>query len=384
MSLNPSKTIYVNPDSAANWAAYLLGRQDVPTVSARTTSSLLVAADCRGTFSHGLAGPSGLESVLQCLREGSLHPHAEPRVVPPEERKYRAIAHIDGGCGLGPVAAVAAVKEVKKLAREFGVSKVYVYNASHFGSAGLYSEMIADEGDLAGRVTCTTRPWAKPYIRGGNPHLVRRVLGTNPIAWSTPWSGGIVTIDMSTTQRAANVALQVAESCDQGFDGRASISMLDYLSKPDGSSLAEITSIGQVRECSIQFLGGAEYGYKGFGLATSIELDSVLAPRRVEKFPDCCEPMQGAICQIFEAWAIDSFYCRDEVQSRLDRIISNLKSSGGDQMRVPGEIERENSTRSQANGICYPPAQLARLIGIGRSSGVPFPLPSPIRLECRS
>jgi hypothetical protein len=76
---------------------------------------------------------------------------------------------------------------------------------------------------LAAKVTCTSSPSTKPFVElqdkddlqssvnKGRYDGVKNRFGTNPIAWSIPYEGGVITIDMAATQRAVSPAIEAAK-----------------------------------------------------------------------------------------------------------------------------------------------------------------------------
>jgi LDH2 family malate/lactate/ureidoglycolate dehydrogenase len=67
-----------------------------------------------------------------------------------------------------------------KKAREMGVGVVSVRNSHHFGAAGYYAKLAADDG-LVGWVASGARGITVVPTRAANP-----ILGTNPIAFAAP------------------------------------------------------------------------------------------------------------------------------------------------------------------------------------------------------
>jgi L-2-hydroxycarboxylate dehydrogenase (NAD+) len=185
------KTHKVRPDAVKSYVCSILEGYGVPAEKAHITSDVLVEADMRGIFSHGVNQLDIM--IVPSLIKGGINPAA---VAEDKTRNPNfPIRHIDAHGDLGYSVAMDAVSQVKEIARKHGYAKIYVFNANHFGAAGVYSEAICQEKDLSGRVMCTTSAVVKPF--GGT----KSRLGTNLICWSIPYHHGIVTIDMATTQQ---------------------------------------------------------------------------------------------------------------------------------------------------------------------------------------
>jgi L-2-hydroxycarboxylate dehydrogenase (NAD+) len=191
-------------------AAVLRDRR-VPAVDAHRTSRVLVEATCRG---YPLQGLERLPAHVQALVSGAVEAHAERRVV----REGPAFAVIDGGGGLGHPAAVEAIELGVAKAATAGVAAVGVIRSGHIGSVGCYTAFAARRGCVAVGMTTSEPAGAVP---GGS----RRVLGTNPLAFSVPTGGDPITADFVTTSISrsrllASVALGEVLDEGVGWDAR--------------------------------------------------------------------------------------------------------------------------------------------------------------------
>jgi LDH2 family malate/lactate/ureidoglycolate dehydrogenase len=350
----------LKPDVVKTYVIKILKRNGVPQKKARVTAEVLVEADMRGVFSHGINSLDLL--VLSSIRQGGTVPDAE--TVDKSRNKNLPIRHIDAQGGLGHPAAMEAVERVKRLARKYALGKVYVSNANHFGMAAIYSEKICAEKDLAGRITCTTPSVVKPY--GGK----KKRLGTNLISWSIPYDRGIVTIDMSTTIHAINSILRAFfEDGELPFpvydeEGRETIDlssfrgMIDFLQK---GSMIPLGGIGK---------GGADAGYKGTGLATLIELDNVIGGGASKSIDPLWNDERRRIRQTFEAWRIDTLFTREQALRFISKTVADIKNKQGKGMLLPGEKEAKRREESVRKGIPYTAGQIERLQILGREAGL--------------
>jgi L-2-hydroxycarboxylate dehydrogenase (NAD+) len=346
-----------NPGIIETYVKDILIRYGVPPPKAEVTAEVLVEADMRGIFSHGINSLDLI--VINSIRQGGTEPDAEA------EDKTRnpdfPIRHVDAHGNLGHPMAMDAVGIVKDLARKHGYGKVYVANANHFGIGAIYTEKICAEKDLSGRVTCTTPSLVKPY--GGE----KKRLGTNVIAWSIPYDRGFVTIDMATTIHAVSGVLRAliegtpfpfpvydpsgTKTTDtQSFDGFA-----DFLKR---GSMIPLGSMGEE---------GADAGYKGTGMAMLIELDNVIGAGASTYIEPLMDDENRRIRQTFEAWRIDTLFAQNDALAYISKTISDIKSRQGKSMLLPGEkeaMQRENSLR---HGIPYAASQIDRLEKLGQS-----------------
>jgi LDH2 family malate/lactate/ureidoglycolate dehydrogenase len=338
----------------------LLIRQGIPQRKANITAKVLVEADMRGIFSHGI---NSLDLILiDSVKQGGTDPNA---IAEDKTRNLDfPIRHVDAHGDLGHPTAMDAVEMVKELARKHGYGKVYVANTNHFGIGAIYTEEICAEKDLSGRVTCTTPSLVKPY--GGE----KKRLGTNVIAWSIPYDRGIVTIDMATTIHAVSGVLRALiertpipfpvydpsgmKTADpQAFDG-----IEDFLKR---GSMIPLGSMGE---------HGADAGYKGTGLAMLIELDNVIGSKSSTYVDPLSDDDKRRIRQTFEAWRIDTLLAQNEALAYISETISDIKSRQGKGMLLPGEKETIQREKSQKFGIPYTKPQIVRLEKLGHAVGL--------------
>jgi L-2-hydroxycarboxylate dehydrogenase (NAD+) len=354
------------------WCTKVLTQYQLKLTDARMVAGMLVEADLRNIFSHGVAGGSGLDDIVSKIQKGGINPGYQLTIPTLKERKYPTVVNIDADGGPGHSVAAKSVRLVQKIARKYGVGIVYLYNATHFGVAGLYSEMIAGDQDLIGKVTCITPAWMTPFSQE-NPECQKKRLGTNPIAWSTPYRDGIVTIDMATSQKAASLALN-AGKVNQGKENLSEMKAVpsQYLIDGMGAEVIFPESPEYVRQCSLLPLGGQNYGYKGYGLSVSIELEHIVGGCENTYIQPGLKTAQGRVGQIFEAIALDSRYDRQTALDKISGAVSEIRACGGGFAKLPGQIEQEYRQKYFVEGIPYSNAQIERLMKIGKDAGVPF------------
>lgn len=348
------------PEIITSYVRELLTKHDVPQSKAKVTAKVLVEADMRGIFSHGINSLDLI--VINSIKQGGTDPLAKA------EDKTRIqgipIRHVDAHGDLGHPMAMDAVKMVKELARKHGYGKVYVSNANHFGIGAIYTEKMCAEKDLSGRVTCTTPSVVKPY--GGE----KKRLGTNVIAWSIPYDRGFVTIDMATTIHAVSGILRALiegtplpfpvydPSGSKTTDPRAFDGAIDFLKR---GSMIPLGGMGEE---------GADAGYKGTGMAMLIELDNVIGAGVSTSIEPLLNDKKRRIRQTFEAWRIDTLFAKNDALTHISRTISDIKTQQGKNMLLPGEKETIRRKESMKHGIPYTALQISRLEKLGQSVGL--------------
>jgi L-2-hydroxycarboxylate dehydrogenase (NAD+) len=354
------KTKKYNAENIRSYVCSVLEGYGVPENKAQITSDVLVEADLRGIFSHGINQLDIM--IIPSLVAGGIDPSviAEDKTRNPDF----PIRHIDAHGDLGYTVAMDAVNQVKNLARKHGYGKIYVFNANHFGAAGVYSEVICQEKDLSGRVMCTTSAVVKPY--GG----IKSRLGTNLICWSIPYISGIVTIDMATTIHAVSGIIKAMIEgkplpfpvYDQsGHETTDSGTFKDIVEFLNHGSMIPLGGLGK---------GDSDTGYKGTGLAILIELDSVIGGGLSEFVSSIVFDHGRLIRQTFEAWRIDTLFPIEKSLRHISDTIKNMRKDQGSQMILPGEKEAKKRELALREGIHYSAEQIERLEKLGQALGL--------------
>jgi LDH2 family malate/lactate/ureidoglycolate dehydrogenase len=345
------------PDGIKSYVSSILEGYGVSANKAQVTSKVLIEADLRGIFSHGINQLDVM--IIPSIVSGGIDPNA---VAEDKTRnKNYPIRHINAHGDLGYPVAMDAVNIVKNLARKQGYGKVYVFNANHFGAGAVYSEAICQERDLEGRIMCTTSSVVEPY--GGRKNR----LGTNLISWSIPYDKGIITIDMATTIHAANSIIKAFvegtqlpfpvydKNGNETTNPHAFKDVIDFLCN---GSMVPLGGIGK---------GHADVGYKGTGLAMLIELDNVIGGGQSEFVSSVEFDEKRWIRQSFEAWRIDTLFSSEEALQHISSTVKNIREEQGKKMLLPGEKEVRQREISLREGILYSPKQIARLEKLGQS-----------------
>ena len=149
----------------------------------------LLDADLRGVYSHGM---SFLGFLVGRVQKGGVNPRPQVRVV----SDRGAVLLLDADRGPGQVASHQAMSLACSRARETGVAVAGVFRSNHFGTAGYYARMAADQG-LIGLAVSNTGACMAPW-GGSTP-----TYGTNPLAIAVPTGGEFpVMIDIALSRAA--------------------------------------------------------------------------------------------------------------------------------------------------------------------------------------
>ena len=228
-----------------------------PPEEARICADVLIASDLRGIESHGVGR---LKYYYDRIQAGVHRTTTDIEVV----KETETTALLDGHHGMGHVIAYRAMRMAIEKAGQYGLGAVAVRNGTHFGIAGYYPLMAAEEG-MMGLVVTNARPSIVPSF-GAEP-----MLGTNPIAFAAPsdldypfWFDAATSI----SQRGKiEVAEREEKPVPEGW-------VVDREGQPLTDPGQILEALGKA-EAGLLPLGGAGEvlgGYKGYSLATIVEI----------------------------------------------------------------------------------------------------------------
>ncbi len=327
----------------------LLGKLGVPAGKAEVTAEVLAEGDLRGLGSHGILR---LPYILRALKRGTIIPDAEIRIV----RETPATALLDGGHGLGHPVAARAMRLAIEKAREQGVGAVGVRNSNHFGIAGYYAQLAADEG-MIGLVTTTTDALVHPW--GG----AEAVLGTNAFSIAVPAEPYPILMDMATSAAARGKLVEAKK--------RGRKIPEDWAIDPEGRPTSDP---GKGLEGALRPFGGV----KGYVLAFMLEIlaGPLVGAAAGKEVRGTLEPVEGFCTKGDFMLAVDpsAFGPAEEFRSRVRGFVEMVKGSrkapGVEEILVPGEPEFRTRERRLREGIPIPDEVWAELLQAAREVGV--------------
>ena len=230
----------------------------MPEAHVHTTAEVMLATDLSGVDSHGI---SMLMDYDRSRSLGKINIAAQPKVV----RQSAVTALVDADAGLGHPAAVMGMQLAIEKAKAAGLAAVAVRNSHHFGAAGHYAALAAQQG-LVGLVTSATRTMGVVPTRAAQP-----LLGTNPIAFAAPAGRNRpFLLDMATSTVAANkvrVHALRGQAIPAGW-------VLNAAGQPIEDAAAATETIFGTKQGGLTPLGGVEAmaSYKGYGLAMMVHI----------------------------------------------------------------------------------------------------------------
>jgi LDH2 family malate/lactate/ureidoglycolate dehydrogenase len=267
---------------------------------------------------------AGLPRILAIAREARTQNSRGPVTIIHETP---TTALVDGGNNVGYVAVYRGAEIAIRKAKESGVASVGVYNSYFSGRNAYYLERIVEAG-LVGMHTASGAPHILP------PGAARPALGTNPIAFGFPSTGGPVIFDIGTASLMWGEVLLAAETGEELPEGVA----FDAHGNPtrDGKAAAQggVSAFG---------------GHKGYGLALAVQALGLLAgaviPRgRVQDY--------GFLFLVVDPGAMlpgDPFAA--QMAALIKAIQDTPRRDGVAEIRIPSQRAFRERERRRAEGI---------------------------------
>ena len=341
--------------SLSDFAASAFRAAGLAEEHAAISADCLVAADLRGTHSHGLIR---LPFLLRRLEEGGANPVPQIRLL----REAAAMAVLDGDGGLGAVTAHRAMTLAMDKAAVAGVGLVVARNSDFIGTCA-YSAMLALERDMIGLTWTNGAPGMAPW--GGR----RNSVGNNPLGIAAPaGTHPPVVLDMAMSVSAGG---QVRLAARQGRRVPRG-----WLMDRDGHDTEDPAALEQ---------GGAllALGHKGYALAVMGEiLAGALGDAAVlDEIPPWFAVPDRRVGSGHIHLAIDIAAFRDVAgfRSRVDGIADKLKATprreGVDSILLPGERAARAAATQKAAGIALSDPVVADLAQMARRYGLAPPQP---------
>jgi len=360
---------YIPFDVIEKFMVEVLVKSGIPNDDAKIIGDILVQADKLGFDSHGV---NRLKPIyLDRIKEGIVNPVTNFKVV----KETPTTAVIDGQNGMGHVISHNAMKMAIDKAKKFGMGMVVVRNSSHYGFAGHYALMAANE-NMIGITGTNARPSIAPTFG------VEGMLGTNPMTFGIPTDEAfpfLLDCATSITQRG-KIELYAREGKDmpKGWvidnNGESKTNSQEVLKQfIDGE--AALTPLGGV--------GEETAGYKGYGYATVVEILSAALQqgaymRMLTGFQDG-KKVPYRLGHFFIAIDVNAFVDPEEFKKTTGNILRDLRGSrkmpGQDRIYTAGEKEYETWIDRKDKGVPFNDELLAEFRGICNTSDLKEFLP---------
>lgn len=317
------ETINLNKKAYISQGKALLMKMGVPEKHAEIEMNIILDADLRGIYTHGIFR---LPRYVEQLKNNYINP--KPSLA---FSGNKGVKNLDGDHGLGGVVAFHGMREAINIANNNGVGVVGVKKGNHFGTAAYFAEM-ASQQNLIGISLTNSSPSIAPT------GSIEPVIGNNPWSISSPSNIGFpLTLDIANSIVAKGklrVAQANGETIPKGW-------ALDGKGKPTNDPAKALKGI-------VLPIGG----HKGYGISFMIEiLSGILTGSDFSlNMVDHDANDKRNVGHLFIAINIESFMSLEEFLNRIDEFVQNIKNANqideSDKIYVPGEIEAERKKQS--------------------------------------
>jgi L-2-hydroxycarboxylate dehydrogenase (NAD+) len=336
----------------------------VPAEDAKTVAEILIASDLRGIESHGV---QRLRMYYDRIKSGILDPVSKPEVV----RESPTTAVIDGHNGLGHVIGQQSMRMAIEKAKAYGMGAVAVRNSSHFGIDGYYALMAVREGMIGFSVT-NARPSIAPTFG------VQPLLGTNPIAFGVPTDEDCPFLFDAATSIIQRGKIEVlAREKKQASPGW----VINQYGQTATNAEEILKGLGKDTHSLLPIGGKGEElgGYKGYGLATVVELLSASLQtgaylQTLMGIDENGKARPHRVGHFFMAMNIENFVALDEFKKTTGDILRTLRNSnkapGAARIYTAGEKEYENEFIVRKQGVPIIPDLQKDLLYLKKEAGL--------------
>ena len=339
----------------------------VPEEDAAICADVLLESDRRGIESHGCNRfkPIYIDRIVK----GTLLPVTNIEII----RETPTTVVMDAHDGMGMVASHHMMKKLIEKAKQYGMAGGAIRNSTHYGIAGYWSDMAANEG-LIGVTGTNARPSIAPTFG------VENMLGTNPLTFSLP------------TDEEFNFCLDCATSIVQ----RGRIEYYARSGKPtpagtviseNGEALTDSEEIlsalvnGTAALAPLGGIGEELAGYKGYGYATVVEILSAALSggqfmKSLSGVGSDGKPAMYHLGHFFFVVDPEAFMGRDEFKRIAGDICRALRASkkapGEDRIYTAGEKEYEVWKFRKDKGVPVGEGVQKDIISIRDQLGLPY------------
>lgn len=340
----------IRTEALETFCTEAMRQSGISSQDAKLSARVFVTTDTWGTFTHGTRQIRGL---MKNARNGRLVADAKEQTV--SEGPSWAI--IDANDGMPPAISCRAVDIAIDKARSTGMAYVGVRRSSHYGAAGYYANLIAENG-MFGMSMCNVEPCMT--VPGGKS----RILGTNPIAYAAPTgTDRTIMLDIATSAVAATKI---------------------FAAKNEGRSIPDTWLVDEdgvpTTDPSIFPEAGAQLpmaGHKGYGLAVFVEiLTAVLTGSAMMSAVHSWvadDPAPSNQGHTFIAINVGAIMPASEFHERIrsmSKEIASAEMAPGQRIYLPGQMEWERRERALREGIELPEDVLISLRGLAADSGM--------------
>ena len=305
----------------------------VSNAEAEIVTKSMIDANLVGHDSHGIIH---LPKYIQGIIDSSIRLDAKVET----ERESPSIAVLNGNWGLGPVIATRAMELAVQKAGQTDISSVAVRNCNEVGRLGGYG-LVATEQKMISIISVNDHGAGQCVVPHGG---IEARLSTNPIVYAIPVVGQEpIILDMSTSVVASGkvqIKKKRGESVPEGWiidaEGNPTTNVDDFYGPPPGALLP---------------LGGIA-SHKGFGLSLIVDILSGALGGGGCSREGASRIGNGFFVITIKVGSFTDFSTfSQEVDRFIKHVKSTQKSSGVEEIHIPGERGFRERDQRYRNGI---------------------------------
>lgn len=305
---------------------------------------VLLKAELMGHRTHGLAQ---LPTYLQRLANGEIKTAGEIEVLNDDPQCFAWQAHRLPG----PWVMNQAVDSLMARVKERPIVMGTVANCTHIGSLQAYIEAPARAGYIALMMVTDPGVASVAPFGGSTP-----ILTSNPIACGIPTGGEPLLIDQCTSLISNAAAGNYARENRQ-FPGAWVVDNQGIPSRDPGVLATDPPG-------TLMPLGGADFGYKGFGLMLMVEAFALALSGHGRADPKM-RGAQGVFLQLIDPAALSGRdYFINEMNWLVDQCRNSAPAQGSEGVRMPGERAQSLEREQREQGIELSKALWMQLTGL--------------------
>ena len=355
---------HVNYEALHNFCVKVFQGYGFSEEQGNQITDVLLAADLSGIESHGI---QRLIRYHKEITSGMVKLDAKPEIV--FETPLSAV--IEGNDAMGQILGVQAMQLAIDKAKKSGFGMVTVRNSNHYGIAGYYTKMAAEQGLIG---LCMTNTEAIMVPTFGK----QAMLGTNPIAFAMPAQPTIYSFDAATTvvprgklevyvKRGNGLPLGWAVD-EEGHDSDDADRVLKNIISKAGGGILPLGGCGELTS-----------GYKGYGFAMLCEIATAILSGGTTYIYIYKTPGRANIAHCFIALDHGMFGDKAEIEAHLSKylqeILDSAKAEGQDRIYIHGEKEAEAHERVIREGVSLNDKTYAEMRMIAEFTGTTEYLP---------
>ncbi|EKE80500.1 Ldh family oxidoreductase [Idiomarina xiamenensis] len=350
--MNSENTHKFDYQAMLDWAIACLQSAGASAEVARTTAYYLLEGDMLGYRTHGLVR---LYDNMRWLRDGKSRTEGEVTVV--SDRP--AIACWDAGFLPGPYVMPKAIQVAIDKAKQCGTGTMLLRRSQHVASLAAYLS-LATEQQLLISVMASSPGQRAVTAHGGK----QAVFSPNPFAIGVPTSSQALIFDISLSMTAAGKVRQ-AKANGQRLPYAALVTADGEWSDDPHTFFAENAS-------AIAPLGGAQLGYKGYGLTLFSEIWSMALSLHGRQAGADDGDANSVWIQVIDPAAIGDYAAFQAVTDEL--LQAALNSAAIDPpVRLPGQQSHAHKQRQLRHGVEFSDAILRVLQRCADDRQLPLP-----------